>query len=315
MTNGGEEFVYVSDDEDDGVIIVVSDDDADEIEELAFVSAPPRRSSATSSLDATATATSTATPIPTSSTTTAPTATPTSISTGTTPATAVTTPNAQQKAPTLTAEEIRRQKVQAAREAMQRAKTTRARVTPKDTLLSTYACPICLSPPKNICVTPCGHVFCGQCIYDALESQNKGSEWTEFDWLGAMGAPTQHSSYGSTPFTPFGSSAAMALATAAGVDAAPARQAFNQLVTQRRTANTALSANRLRAANGSARLRGHCPVCRSAINGGFTGPARKGIMGLEIKVGTPATDAEAEAETRAAENAGAPARPRKRRHS
>lgn len=240
---------------------------------------------------------------------TAPASANTTSAEGATEATETATQTPPARAPQ-SADSIRKQRIQAARDAMQRAKTARARVTPKDTLLSTYTCPICLSPPRNICVTPCGHVFCGQCIFDTIESQNKGSEWSETDWLGVMGVP-QQSSYGSTPFTPFGSNAAAALATAAGVGATPARQAFNQLVTQRREHQAAamIPASRLRAANGSARMRGHCPVCRSAIKGGFTGPSRKGIMGLEIMVGTPANDAEAEART------SAPARPGKRRRS
>lgn len=235
--------------------------------------------------------------------------------TGTVTDTQDTQPAAEAAAPRpvpQSADEIRRQRIEAARNAMQRAKTVRVRVTPRDTLLSTYACPICLSPPKDISVTPCGHVFCGKCIYDALESQNRGSEWSEFDWLGVMGLPPQRSAYGDTPFTPFGSNAAMALATAAGVRAAPARQAFNELVTQRRgaAAEATVPASRLRASNGSARLRGHCPVCRKQISGGFTGPARRGIMGLEIMVGTPVSDAEAEENMRASAQI-----PRKRRHS
>ncbi|KAK0525688.1 hypothetical protein OC834_005074 [Tilletia horrida] len=40
-------------------------------------------------------------------------------------------------------------------------------------LLSTYNCPICFCPPVNAVTTPCGHVFCGSCLFDALLTQNK----------------------------------------------------------------------------------------------------------------------------------------------
>ncbi|CAD6888873.1 unnamed protein product [Tilletia controversa] len=40
-------------------------------------------------------------------------------------------------------------------------------------LLSTYNCPICLCPPTNAVTTPCGHVFCGSCLFDALSTQTK----------------------------------------------------------------------------------------------------------------------------------------------
>lgn len=36
--------------------------------------------------------------------------------------------------------------------------------------LSAYTCPICLSPPTNATLTPCGHVCCGQCLFTAVKS-------------------------------------------------------------------------------------------------------------------------------------------------
>lgn len=37
-------------------------------------------------------------------------------------------------------------------------------------LLSTYSCPICFSPPNPAVTTPCGHVFCGGCLFSALRA-------------------------------------------------------------------------------------------------------------------------------------------------
>lgn len=46
----------------------------------------------------------------------------------------------------------------------------------------------------------------------------------------------------------------------------------------------------MRASNGTERIKGVCPVCRGPIKGGFTGLGRKGILGLDIMLGTPKTD-------------------------
>ncbi|KAF9030292.1 hypothetical protein BDZ89DRAFT_1013764 [Hymenopellis radicata] len=34
--------------------------------------------------------------------------------------------------------------------------------------LSAFACPICFSPPTNATLTPCGHVSCGACLFNAV---------------------------------------------------------------------------------------------------------------------------------------------------
>ncbi|GJJ08211.1 hypothetical protein Clacol_002419 [Clathrus columnatus] len=39
-----------------------------------------------------------------------------------------------------------------------------------ENLLSTYICPICLSTVTNACLTPCGHVLCGLCLFSAVKS-------------------------------------------------------------------------------------------------------------------------------------------------
>ncbi|THU98386.1 hypothetical protein K435DRAFT_661053, partial [Dendrothele bispora CBS 962.96] len=40
----------------------------------------------------------------------------------------------------------------------------------ESTLLSSYTCPICFSPPTNATLTPCGHVCCGACLFSAVKS-------------------------------------------------------------------------------------------------------------------------------------------------
>ena len=106
----------------------------------------------------------------------------------------------------LSPNELRRQRMNAAREALRRAAHVPPRPTASHTLLSSYKCPICLCPPTNISVTPCGHIFCGSCLYDSLSTNLR----QEFDTVG------RESGYGESPFTPFGSGGALALANAAG---------------------------------------------------------------------------------------------------
>ena len=176
----------------------------------------------------------------------------------------------------------------AAREALRRAAHVPPRPTASHTLLSSYKCPICLCPPTNISVTPCGHIFCGSCLYDSLSTNLR----QEFDTVG------RESGYGESPFTPFGSGGALALANAAGASVHGTRGLFHELVHQRHrqaqdqrpSATQATSATRMRASNGTERIKGVCPVCRGPIKGGFTGLGRKGILGLDIMLGTPKTD-------------------------
>ena len=188
----------------------------------------------------------------------------------------------------LSASQLRRQKIDAARAAMKRATERQSRPPPaQQTLFSSYRCPICLCPPTNISVTPCGHVFCGSCLFDTLSVHARQErEYEEY-----------RSGYGGNPFTPSGSSGALALANAAGADLRGTRALFNELVQQRQSGESPsasptvrsppVSASRLRATNGTERIKGLCPVCRSSIKGGFTGIGRRGVLGLEILLGTP----------------------------
>lgn len=190
----------------------------------------------------------------------------------------------------LSPNELRRQRMNAARDALRRAAHVPTRPTASHTLFSSYKCPICLCPPTNISVTPCGHIFCGSCLYDSL-STNLRQEYSDY-------TNGRESGYGESLFTPFGSGGALALANAAGASVHGTRGIFHELVHQRHrqtqdprpSATQATSATRMRASNGTERIKGVCPVCRGPIKGGFTGLGRKGILGLDIMLGTPKTD-------------------------
>lgn len=43
-------------------------------------------------------------------------------------------------------------------------------LTLPENLLSSYSCPICFSTVTNACLTPCGHVLCGLCLFSAVRS-------------------------------------------------------------------------------------------------------------------------------------------------
>lgn len=40
---------------------------------------------------------------------------------------------------------------------------------PEPEPLSEYTCPICFFPPSNATLTPCGHVFCGSCLFTTVK--------------------------------------------------------------------------------------------------------------------------------------------------
>lgn len=37
--------------------------------------------------------------------------------------------------------------------------------------LTSYCCPICLEPPRNAVATPCGHMMCGECLFQCVKSE------------------------------------------------------------------------------------------------------------------------------------------------
>ncbi|KAG7530174.1 hypothetical protein FFLO_05222 [Filobasidium floriforme] len=42
---------------------------------------------------------------------------------------------------------------------------------PEESLLASFQCPICLAPPIQAVLTPCGHVTCGACLFSTLKTQ------------------------------------------------------------------------------------------------------------------------------------------------
>jgi len=41
---------------------------------------------------------------------------------------------------------------------------------PEENLLAFFQCPICLAPPMQAVLTPCGHIMCGACLFSTLKS-------------------------------------------------------------------------------------------------------------------------------------------------
>lgn len=41
---------------------------------------------------------------------------------------------------------------------------------PPSNLLSTHTCPICFSTVTNACLTPCGHLLCGSCLFASVKT-------------------------------------------------------------------------------------------------------------------------------------------------
>ncbi|KZT65909.1 hypothetical protein DAEQUDRAFT_494600 [Daedalea quercina L-15889] len=47
-----------------------------------------------------------------------------------------------------------------------------------DEPLSAYSCPVCFSPPIRATVTPCGHVYCGECLFTAIKTTMQRVSYT-----------------------------------------------------------------------------------------------------------------------------------------
>lgn len=163
-------------------------------------------------------------------------------------------------------------------------------------LLSKYNCAICFDAPKDLCVTPCGHLFCGDCLFQALKTQavqrgaaqeeeflfNFGGLFAPFASPGTFGAGTggpanvgdggagdpdngSNDGRGGTAAAGRGRGRGGARGGAAGTGAVPRRK-------------------------GPDPLAGQCPVCRAKIKGAFNGREKMGILGLRLTIGKPVDD-------------------------
>ncbi|CAO1629536.1 unnamed protein product [Sympodiomycopsis kandeliae] len=163
-------------------------------------------------------------------------------------------------------------------------------------LVSTFTCPICFCAPTDTVTTPCGHVFCSECLFEALkvpatqrvqslQSRAALQAGQQPSWLrsfsngrgggGGRGGASMRGRGGSTTARETRSSAA-----AAQEDA----------VSEETTDYSKYDA-----------LEGPCPNCRAMIPGGFiskgilstssTRPAKKrAVFGLIFKTGKPIDD-------------------------
>ncbi|KAN0063573.1 hypothetical protein ACQY0O_004021 [Thecaphora frezii] len=165
--------------------------------------------------------------------------------------------------------------------AMPRLSPPRSKPPPiEHPLASTFTCPICLCQPVKASVTPCGHVFCGSCLFDALKTQAKQREANE-------AANTSMQGWG---FGLFGAAMMAGGAFGGGNGGGGGGPGGGALAHPTAAAQVAAGA---RGRGRNARpdpLAGQCPVCRAEIKGGFGGIAKGGIVGIRLLLGKPVDD-------------------------
>ncbi|TKY90751.1 hypothetical protein EX895_000749 [Sporisorium graminicola] len=143
-------------------------------------------------------------------------------------------------------------------------------------LLSKYTCPICFDAPKNLVVTPCGHFFCGECLFQALKTQAVQR--------GAM----EDVDFGNifSPFAPAGMFGAAQGGPGRGGATAGGGRGRGGGAGGSRGGNSGGGRGR----NKPDPLAGQCPVCRAKIKGAFNGREKNGIVGLRLMMGAPVND-------------------------
>lgn len=186
-------------------------------------------------------------------------------------------------------------------------------------LLSKYTCPICLCAPHPYAVsTPCGHVFCSDCLFEALQvpAKQKQDEYRQqvaafsaftsggYGWPASffgmgMGMGGAGAMFGGAGGGPGDAGAPGGGGDGGGPTAAAAGGAGGATSSGGAATSTSSSSS-----NNAARLDplvGPCPVCRATIPGGFIRSAaaststnasgsKRPVFGLQFKLGKPIDD-------------------------
>lgn len=165
-------------------------------------------------------------------------------------------------------------------------------------LLSTYTCPICFDAPTNLSVTPCGHFFCGDCLFQALKTQavQRGAMEEEasilqfggfFSSLGPAATFGTANSEGG-PFSASAPSNGAGGGGRGGASTGADRGGRGGGGNRGGYRDGSMGGGRGR--NKPDPLAGQCPVCRAKIKGAFNGREKNGIVGLRLTVGKPVND-------------------------
>ncbi|SPC65621.1 uncharacterized protein UHOD_00799 [Ustilago sp. UG-2017b] len=167
-------------------------------------------------------------------------------------------------------------------------------------LLSKFTCPICFDAPTNLCVTPCGHFFCGECLFQALKTQavQRGAAEEEQSLFGFEGLLSRFA-----PGAAFGAGRGAGAASGAGEpesgggggSGGGGRGGGAAAGRGRGGGGASRGGSAAGVRGGGARSRpdplaGQCPVCRSKIKGAFNGREKNGIVGLRLTTGKPVND-------------------------
>ena len=157
-------------------------------------------------------------------------------------------------------------------------------------LLSTYTCPICFDAPKNLSVTPCGHFFCGDCLFQALKTQaiQRGAmeEEDSLFTFGGLFAPFAPASL----YNGAGAAGPGAQANGGGRGGRGGAAGGPGAARGRGGGGRGSAAGGGRTRNKPDPLAGQCPVCRAKIKGAFNGREKNGVVGLRLTMGKPIND-------------------------
>lgn len=159
-------------------------------------------------------------------------------------------------------------------------------------LLSKFTCPICFDAPTNLCVTPCGHFFCGECLFQALKTQavQRGAAEEEQSFFGFEGLFSRFA-----PGVAFGAGRGAGAPTGAGEPDAGDNGGGGPAGRGRGGDSAGRGGSAAGGRGGGARnrpdpLAGQCPVCRAKIKGAFNGREKNGVVGLRLTMGKPVND-------------------------